>query len=331
MLTGLLSTVLPVSELVGRRVAPAVARLLPAAGCPSGLDLGGELGVAGLVAAFPGVEVGEVLLAAAPAIGRPAGRRAGGVGEGIAGRGKVAGGAPQGALGGSIVTDGRLERLAALRSRVVLAGADLRCRRGAPRSALRTATSAPRSSSLIWSRFELICTSSRWRSGAEIRGVVAFAGGSVLPGVVPGARFHSFSLVNGARTFWRLRRRRCVRASRTRWRRAWFGGVSDWTWALKCAVQSCRSAAVRRRPAVLPLYKADPGKEPRPHPPARLAAPEAKAAESGARATRAACRAVRGAWRPPNPRVGSGRHPADFLGCVASIGTTLARCISSCT
>ena len=112
MLTGLLPTVLPVPELVGRRVAPAVARLLPAVGFRFGLGLGGELGVAGLVAAFVvGVEVGAALLAAALAIGRPAGR-AGGVGDGIAGRGVVADGGPQGAPGGPVVTDGRLERLA---------------------------------------------------------------------------------------------------------------------------------------------------------------------------------------------------------------------------
>ncbi len=85
VLTGLPTAVLPVPELVGRRVAPAVARHLPAVGCPFGLDLGGELGVAGLVVAFVGVEVGEALLAAAPAIGLPAGRRAGSAGEGIAG------------------------------------------------------------------------------------------------------------------------------------------------------------------------------------------------------------------------------------------------------
>ena len=79
----------------------------------------------------------------------------------------------------------------ASRSRVVLAGADVRCWRGAPRSALRTAVSASRSASRVRSRFALICVSSRWRSGPEIRAVVAFVVGSVLPGVVRGARFHS--------------------------------------------------------------------------------------------------------------------------------------------
>ena len=162
MLTGLLPAVLPVPELVGRRVAPAVARILPAVGFRFGLDLGGELGVAGLVAAFGGVEVGAALLAAALAIGRPTGR-AGGVGDGIAGRGVVADGGPQGALGGPVVTNGRLERRAGPASRVELAGADVRCRRGAPRFALRTAASASCNSSRVWSRFALICTSSRWK------------------------------------------------------------------------------------------------------------------------------------------------------------------------
>ena len=109
---GLMPAVLPVPELVGRRGAPAVARHLPIAGAPFGLDLGGELGVAGLVVAFIGGEAGEVLLAAALATGRPAGRRTGGAGEGIAGRGVITDGCPQGVLGGSIVTEGRLERLA---------------------------------------------------------------------------------------------------------------------------------------------------------------------------------------------------------------------------
>ena len=112
VLTGLLAAFLPGPALVGRRGAPAVAALLPIAGFPSGLDIGDELGVAGLVATFLGIEDGVALLAAALTIGRPAGRRAGGGGDGIAGRGKVAGGSPQGALGGPVVTDGRLERRA---------------------------------------------------------------------------------------------------------------------------------------------------------------------------------------------------------------------------
>ena len=104
----------PVAELFGRRGAPAVARLLPVAGLPSGLDISDEFGVASLVAAFLGIEDGKVPLAAALTVGRPAGRRAGGVGEDIAGSGVVAGGGPQGTLGGPVVTHGRLERLAGL-------------------------------------------------------------------------------------------------------------------------------------------------------------------------------------------------------------------------
>ena len=134
----------------------------------------------------------------------------------------VAGDGPQGALGGPVVTNGRLERLAgpALAGRA-LAGADLRCSRGTPRSALHTAASASRSLSLIWSRFALICTSSRWRSEPE-NPAVAFVVGSVLPGVVSDARFHSFSFVSGARTSCRRDRdrRRCVRGNCTRSRRA---------------------------------------------------------------------------------------------------------------
>ena len=114
VLTRLLTAVLPGPALVGRRVAPAVARLLPVAGSPSGLAVGDELGVAGLVAVFVGVQVREVLLVAPLAVGRPAGRRAGGGGEDIAGRGVVAGGGPQGAPDGPVVTDGDLERLAGL-------------------------------------------------------------------------------------------------------------------------------------------------------------------------------------------------------------------------
>ena len=97
-----------------RRGAPAVARLLPVAGLPSGLDISDEFSVASLVAAFLGIEDGAALLAAALTAGRPAGGRAGGVGEDIAGRGVVAGGGPQGTLGGPFVTHGRLERLAGL-------------------------------------------------------------------------------------------------------------------------------------------------------------------------------------------------------------------------
>ena len=141
VLTRLLTAVLPGSALVGRRVAPAVARLLPVAGFPSGPAIGDELGVAGLVAVFVGVQVRAVLLAAPLAVERPAGRRAGDGGEGIAGGGVVAGGGPQGAPGGPVVTDGDLERLAgAWRSRVVLAGAEVRCWRGAPRSAFSPET-----------------------------------------------------------------------------------------------------------------------------------------------------------------------------------------------
>ena len=64
VLTGLLPAVLPLPELVGRRGAPAVARLLPVAGFPSSPVIGDELGVAGLVAAFLGIEDGAALLAA---------------------------------------------------------------------------------------------------------------------------------------------------------------------------------------------------------------------------------------------------------------------------
>ena len=114
VLTRLPAAVLPGPALVGRRGAPAVARFLPVAGFPSDPAISDELGVAGLVAVFVGVPVREVLLAAPLAAGRPAGRRAGGGGEGIAGRGVVTGGGPQGAPGGPVVTDGDLERLAGL-------------------------------------------------------------------------------------------------------------------------------------------------------------------------------------------------------------------------
>ena len=220
VLTGLLAAVLLGPALVGRRGPPAVARLLPVAGFPSVLAFGDELGVAGLVAAFVGVQVRGVPLAARLAVGCPAGRRAGGGGEGIAGRGVVVGGGPQGAPGGPVVTDGYLERLAglALAGRARGRGGALLARGAAraPHSALRTAASASRSWSRVWSHFVPICASSRWRSGPEIRAVAAFGAGSVLPGVVSGTGFHSFSFVSGAKTFSRFRQRVWRRANWTR-------------------------------------------------------------------------------------------------------------------
>ena len=178
VLTRLLTAVLPGPALVGRRGAPAVARLLPVAGFPSGPAFGDELGVAGLVAVFVGVQGTR-----GPARCSAGGWASSGTSRGWRRRGH------RGPRRGR----GRRPR---------------RVRRAA--RSLRTATSNVWSR--VWSRFAPICASSRWRSGPGIRAVAAFGAGSVLPGVVSGAGFHGFNFVSGAKTFCRFRRRvwRCA-------------------------------------------------------------------------------------------------------------------------